>query len=81
MLDIERAGEHSGNPHTGAASSQFRLAEATVARMSDLGSNDQQFVTMTHLGHLLNAGDHVLGADELQSAARHTRMMRGLRRL
>jgi nonsense-mediated mRNA decay protein 3 len=37
------------------------LAEATVARMRDLGSNDQQYYVRTHLGHLLEAGDLAWG--------------------
>ena len=51
----------------GAASQVFRsktrLAAVEVARASDLGVNDIRFRTMTHLGHLLNAGDTVLGYD------------------
>eukprot|EP00730_Choanoeca_flexa_P014179 TRINITY_DN6105_c0_g1_i2.p1 TRINITY_DN6105_c0_g1~~TRINITY_DN6105_c0_g1_i2.p1 ORF type:complete len:530 (+),score=169.56 TRINITY_DN6105_c0_g1_i2:114-1703(+) len=42
---------------------KYMLAEATVARMKDLGSNDQTFYTRTHLGHLLEAGDLVWGFD------------------
>lgn len=39
------------------------LAEATVAREDDFGMNDTIFRTTTHLGHLLKAGDCVLGYD------------------
>jgi len=42
---------------------KFRLAEVEVARDSDLGSNDTRFTVITHLGHLLKAGDTVLGYD------------------
>ena len=37
------------------------LAEAEVARESDLGDNDTTFRVLTHLGHILEAGDTVLG--------------------
>lgn len=38
-----------------------RLAEVEVALMADLGQNDRRYRTMTHLGHILRAGDTVLG--------------------
>ena len=34
-----------------------------MARERDLGHNDVQYVTMSHLGNLLKAGDFVLGYD------------------
>jgi hypothetical protein len=34
-----------------------------VARESDLGRNDMQFYTRTHLGHVLKAGDTCLAYD------------------
>ncbi|EOD52973.1 putative nonsense-mediated mrna decay protein 3 protein [Neofusicoccum parvum UCRNP2] len=52
VLDIEPLGPVKG---------RYVLAEATVARASDLGSNDQTFYTRTHLGGLLNVGDSVMG--------------------
>jgi nonsense-mediated mRNA decay protein 3 len=39
------------------------LAEVEVARESDLGANDTTYRVMTHLGHLLSAGDIVMGFD------------------
>jgi nonsense-mediated mRNA decay protein 3 len=42
---------------------RFQLAEAQVARASDLGRNDTQFFCRTHLGHLLKPGDSALGYD------------------
>jgi nonsense-mediated mRNA decay protein 3 len=47
----------------GATHKKFALAEATVAREVDLGANDTQHITKTHLGNLLHAGDYVLGYD------------------
>jgi nonsense-mediated mRNA decay protein 3 len=40
---------------------QFMLAEAQVARDRDLGVNDHQFITRTHLGNILHPGDKVWG--------------------
>ena len=52
VLDIELLGP---------TKSRFALAEATVARASDLGSNDTTYLIRTHLGSILHAGDSVLG--------------------
>lgn len=52
VLDIESLGPQKG---------RFSLAEATVARASDLGSNDTTYLIRTHLGSILHAGDSVLG--------------------
>lgn len=43
------------------------LAYVWVMRMSDMGVSDQQYFCRTHLGHLLSAGDTVLGFDMLNS--------------
>lgn len=45
----------------GATKGKWLLAEATVARASDLGSNDKTYYTRTHLGNLLHPGDSVMG--------------------
>jgi nonsense-mediated mRNA decay protein 3 len=52
VLDIEPTGENIG---------KHALADATVARSSDLGSNDQTFYVRTHLGGILHPGDTALG--------------------
>lgn len=52
VLDIESLGQQSG---------RFFLAEATVARASDLGTNDRSYFCRTHLGGVLHVGDSVLG--------------------
>ncbi|KAI9837373.1 MAG: ribosome-binding protein [Thelocarpon superellum] len=52
VMDIEPVGPSKG---------RFLLAEATVARASDLGSNDRTFFTRTHLGGILHPGDSALG--------------------
>jgi len=43
--------------------SKVTTAQVTVARDSDLGSNDTQFESNTHLGHLLHPGDNAMGYD------------------
>ena len=48
-------------PSSGIA--KYALAEVVVARESEFGVNDTTFVAVTHLGHLLQAGDVVLGYD------------------
>ena len=52
VLDIESLGQQNG---------KFFLAEATVARASDLGVNDKTYFTRTHLGGVLHTGDSVMG--------------------
>jgi len=42
---------------------KLRLAEVTLARESDLGVNDTQFVCVSHLGNILREGDIALGYD------------------
>ena len=51
-MDIEPIGPQKG---------RFLLAEATVARASDLGVNDTVYFTRTHLGNILHPGDQVMG--------------------
>ena len=51
-MDIEPIGPPKG---------RFVLAEATIARASDLGVNDHTYFTRTHLGGILHAGDSVMG--------------------
>ena len=45
----------------GVTKGKFQLAEATVARSSDLGANDTTYFTRTHLGGILHPGDTVMG--------------------
>lgn len=42
---------------------KYALADVEVARESDFGVNDETFRCVTHLGHLLQVGDVVLGYD------------------
>ena len=52
VMDIEPVGSQKG---------KWLLAEATVARASDLGVNDNTYFTRTHLGNVLHPGDSVMG--------------------
>lgn len=52
IMDIEPIGPQKG---------RFLLAEATVARASDLGVNDTTYLVRTHLGSVLHPGDSVMG--------------------
>ena len=52
VMDVEPIGPQKG---------RFMLAEATVARASDLGVNDITYFTRTHLGSILHPGDNVMG--------------------
>ena len=52
VMDIELTKTQKG---------RFHLAEATVARASDLGVNDTTYFTRTHLGGVLHPGDTVMG--------------------
>mmetsp|Transcript_17089 Transcript_17089/g.33452 ORF Transcript_17089/g.33452 Transcript_17089/m.33452 type:complete len:548 (+) Transcript_17089:255-1898(+) len=39
------------------------VSEVDVARLADLGLNDERFTVFSHIGHRLEAGDTVLGYD------------------
>ena len=52
VMDIEPTGTQKG---------RWMLAEATVARATDLGVNDTVYFTRTHLGGILHPGDSVMG--------------------
>lgn len=52
VMDIEQTTTQKG---------KWLLAEATVARATDLGVNDRTYFTRTHLGHLLQPGDSAMG--------------------
>ncbi|KAG9247359.1 NMD3 family-domain-containing protein [Calycina marina] len=52
VMDISSSGVQKG---------RWLLAEATVARASDLGSNTKEYYTRTHLGNVLHVGDSAMG--------------------
>ena len=61
VLDIELLENRGlgGYNHNG----RWSLAECTLAKVSDFGSNDKTYTARTHLGHLLHPGDHAVGYD------------------
>ena len=61
VLDVEIIDSRgpTGFNHNG----RWSLAECTLARVSDFGSNDRTYTARTHLGHLLHPGDHAVGYD------------------
>lgn len=72
VLDVELCG-NEGRRYSGTGNemykgsqsevSKYALADVEVAREADFGINDETFRCVTHLGHLLDVGDVVLGYD------------------
>ncbi|KAI9251565.1 NMD3 family-domain-containing protein [Sporodiniella umbellata] len=58
VLDVEPLGPVDG---------KRVLCDVHVARTTDFGRNDEQFITRSHLGALLNPGDTVMGYDLTRS--------------
>ncbi|CAO3626961.1 unnamed protein product [Cunninghamella echinulata] len=54
VLDVEPLGPTNG---------KYVLADVHVARMADMGRNDDEYIARSHLGALLNPGDTVMGYD------------------
>ena len=51
-----------GRSHGARTARETRaLADVTVARRADFGTNDRQYASVTHLGTILKAGDYVWG--------------------
>jgi len=78
VLDVELCGESKNhaygedNPlYEGPSSGveKYALADVQVARESDLGANDEVLSCVTHLGHLIQPGDVVLGYDLVATAS------------
>ena len=65
VLDVElcdggKRGTYKG-PQSGTP--KYALADVEVVREVDFGTNNETFQCVTHLGHLLDVGDVVLGYD------------------
>lgn len=60
IIDVEPVRDDGGKP---VANRKYALVDVTVARAQDLGVNDTQFTLRSHLGHVLQPGDNVLGYD------------------
>ncbi|CAF1014561.1 unnamed protein product, partial [Didymodactylos carnosus] len=65
--------DSDGKPHVyGKESTKHALAEVYVMKASEIGFVDKQYITITHLGHLLHPGDSVLGFDLQNSNVSNT---------
>jgi nonsense-mediated mRNA decay protein 3 len=62
-MDIEIIQEKDRKifPGQGAISNKHMVADVWVVKASELGINENTIHTRTHLGHVLKAGDSVLG--------------------
>jgi nonsense-mediated mRNA decay protein 3 len=74
VLDVELCGEdenHANPLYEGPSGGveKFALADVQLARESDMGANDEILSCVTHLGHLIQPGDVVLGYDLVATAA------------
>lgn len=71
VLDIEQSDLRKG---------KWCVADATVARSSDYGRNDETKLIRTHLGNILNTGDLALGYD-VANAVYNEALLEGHKRL
>jgi len=78
VLDVELCGESDEDLHGDASPlykgptsgvKKFALADVQLARESDLGANDEVLSCVTHLGHLIQPGDIVMGYDLVSTAS------------
>lgn len=53
----------SGSSAIAASRGRLRACDVELARMADLGHNDERIITRSHLGFRLHVGDEVLGYD------------------
>jgi len=63
VIDVELVRGEEARAANAHARGKYLLAEVTVARSSDFGNNDTQFVVNSYLGKILKVGDTVLGYD------------------
>lgn len=63
VMDIEIIKNRKPFPGQGPISNKHVVAEVWIVKSCELGMNDSNIHTKTHLGHLLKPGDTVLGFD------------------
>lgn len=63
VLEVEQISQKDRKHTLSPVSSKHLLADVYVSKASELGLNDSQYHCRSHLGHLLHAGDSVLGFD------------------
>jgi nonsense-mediated mRNA decay protein 3 len=75
VLDVEpcdmNGGESNNILYKGPRSGveRYGMADVLVARESDMGNNDVTYSCVTHLGHLIQPGDVVLGYDLVSTSS------------
>ncbi|XP_053315523.1 60S ribosomal export protein NMD3 [Spea bombifrons] len=62
VMDVDRVRDQKQGPGAGMRSNKHTLADVWVQKTSEMNTS-QQYHTRTHLGHLLNPGDLVMGFD------------------
>jgi nonsense-mediated mRNA decay protein 3 len=62
-MDIEIIRDRKQFPGQGPISFKHVIADVWLVKTSELGINDNNIHTKTHLGHLLRPGDSVMGFD------------------
>uniref|UniRef100_A0A915D078 60S ribosomal export protein NMD3 n=1 Tax=Ditylenchus dipsaci TaxID=166011 RepID=A0A915D078_9BILA len=73
VLEVDELRENKMQPGHGYISNRHRLADVWVVRGNQVGQSDAQtFCCRTHLGHLLNPGDTVLGYDVVNTNINNT---------
>ena len=60
-IEVIEDGERHRFSGQGAISKRHVLADVWVCKTSEIGINDATIHTRTHMGHILNVGDSVLG--------------------
>lgn len=78
----DNEGDEVEHEHEKKESESFEiLSEAEVARVSDFGENDTTDHVITHLGHILQPGDTVLGYDlsHIVLGDQHEELLQSLR--
>lgn len=67
VLQVELVEPERSRPtqqrHNLSGRGRMQLADVELARVSDLGRNDDKVTVRCHLGHILKEGDHALGYD------------------
>lgn len=66
VLDVELCDEDvelTQSKHFSGGRNKFQLADIELARVADLGVNDERVTVRSHMGHCLSVGDHVQGYD------------------
>jgi nonsense-mediated mRNA decay protein 3 len=67
LCDVNDSKEIYHGPASGIE--KYAMADVQVARESDFGTNDLTYNCVTHLGHLIQPGDVVLGYDLVSTSA------------